>query len=205
MTKDNDVLLDNEQNSEEQNKEQALGNEQVSQSSDEQENSDNAKSKKKVKSKGKNTQGEFDLLKQQNLEHVDRYARLMAEFDNFRKRTAREKASMYDDGLRDAVVKLLPVVDNFERAMAALPEDNEMSGEMHKGFALILRQFKDQLTALGVNEIQSLGQPFDPNLHDAVMMADNPEFESGTVCEELLKGYIYKDKTLRHSMVKVAN
>lgn len=163
---------------------------------------DESKGKKK-KNKTAKQDDELAELKQQNAEAADRYLRVMAEFDNFRKRTAREKAVMHDDGVRDAVVRFLPVVDNFERAMAAV-SDEDRDGGLVKGFAMILRQFKDQLNALGVYEIEAVGQPFDTNLHEAVMMAEDTGLESGHIAQELIKGYIYKDKPLRHSMVKVA-
>jgi molecular chaperone GrpE len=158
------------------------------------------KVKKKEKKKDKK-QDEIDALKQRSKEQADKYMRAMAEFDNFRKRTSREKASMYDDGVQSAVIRFLPVIDNFERAMAAYDREDSVI----KGFAMILRQMKDILSNLGVEEISAIGQTFDPNLHEAVMMVDSPDFEPGTVAEELMKGYVYKDKPIRHSMVKVAN
>ena len=164
------------------------------------------RSKKKEKKKDKQS-SELEDLKRQNAESLDRYLRVMAEFDNFRKRTSREKSAMYDDGVRDALLKFLPVVDNFERAMALVSAnltENDGDNSLVKGFAMILRQLKDQMGALGVTEIEAVGNPFDPALHEAVMMAENTEFEADTVVEELLKGYMHKDKPLRHSMVKVA-
>jgi molecular chaperone GrpE len=159
------------------------------------------KSKKKKKDR---KQDELETLKQQNLEAAEKYMRAMAEFDNFRKRTAREKSAMYDEGMQAAVLRFLPVVDNFERAVL-LDAKNEAQDARDKGYAMILRQAKDILTGMGVAEIEAVGQPFDPNLHEAVMMAEDSGLEPGTVAEELMKGYTFKDKPIRHSMVKVVS
>ncbi|MCL2701996.1 MAG: nucleotide exchange factor GrpE [Defluviitaleaceae bacterium] len=163
----------------------------------EQEQEEAQKTKKKKNKKA----DELDTLKQQAAESTDKYLRVMAEFDNFRKRTVREKSAQFDTGVQTAVLKFLPVIDNFERAMAAAPPDDSMC----KGFAMILRQMKDILASLGVSEINAIGQPFDPTLHEAVMLVESEGREPGTVAEELIKGYIYKDKPIRHSMVKVVN
>ena len=160
---------------------------------------DDYKSKKKDKKKDKR-QEETDELKRLVNESTDRYLRTMAEFDNFRKRTAKEKTAMYDDGVTAAILKFLPVIDNFERAMTAVCDDDPAI----KGFAMILRQMKDILSGMGAAEIDPVGKPFNPNLHEAVMVVETDAFEPGTVVEELMKGYIYKDKPIRHSMVKVA-
>jgi molecular chaperone GrpE len=126
----------------------------------------------------------------------------MAEFDNFRKRTVKEKASIYDDGVKDTIEKLLPVVDNFERALAAA-EDKETS--LYKGIEMIFRQLSDIFKRLSVEPVPGAGEPFDPNVHHAVAHIEDENLGENIVAEELQKGYKYKDKVLRPSMVKVAN
>ncbi|MCL2406617.1 MAG: nucleotide exchange factor GrpE [Defluviitaleaceae bacterium] len=135
----------------------------------------------------------------------ERYLRVMAEFDNFRKRSDAEKLRRYDDGIASAVIKFLPVIDNFERAMAAMSVSLGEDDVAAKGFDMILRQMREILQGMGVTEIPAAGEAFDPNIHAAVMMEESQEHEAGIVIEELMKGYIYKDRPLRHSMVKVSN
>ncbi|MBO8434503.1 MAG: nucleotide exchange factor GrpE [Tyzzerella sp.] len=135
-------------------------------------------------------------------EYLDKYQRTLAEFDNFRKRTSKEKASMYDDGIRDTVLKLLPVVDNFERAISSCQNTDD---GFYKGIEMILKQFKEIFTSMGVEEIPAVGEKFDPNLHSAVAHEDNEEYGENEIMVEMLKGYKHKDKVIRHSMVKVAN
>lgn len=135
-------------------------------------------------------------------EYLDKYQRTLAEFDNFRKRTSKEKASMYDDGIRDTVSKLLPVVDNFERAIMSC---QNIDDSFYKGIEMILKQIKEIFTSMGVEEIPAVGEKFDPNLHAAVAHEDNEEYGENEIMIEMLKGYKHKDKVIRHSMVKVAN
>lgn len=144
-------------------------------------------------------------LEQQAAENFDKYQRSLAEFDNFRKRTAKEKASMYDDGVRDTVEKLLMVVDNLERAIAAQAGKAEENDGFFKGVEMTLKQFQEVLHGLGVEEIKALGEQFDPNLHAAVAHEDDENYGENEIILEMLKGYKYKDKVIRHSMVKVAN
>ena len=156
------------------------------------------KERKRGRKQDKN-QEEANELRRQATEANDKYLRVLAEFDNFRKRTSREKATLYDDGVVASVQRFLPVIDNFERAMTLVDADDNTA----KGFVMILRQMREILAAMGVSEIDAAGKMFDPNLHNAVMMEESDKYESGTVSEELMKGYIYKDKPIRHSMVKV--
>ena len=135
-------------------------------------------------------------------EYLDKYQRTLAEFDNYRKRTMREKASMYDDGVRETIEKLLPVVDNLERAVSSAMDKED---SLYKGIEMVLKQLKDTLTAMGVEEIPAVGQKFDPNLHAAVSHIEDENFGENEVSIEMLKGYRYKDKVIRHSMVQVAN
>ena len=144
-------------------------------------------------------------LEQQAAENFDKYQRCMAEFDNFRKRTTREKASLYDDGVRDTLEKLLMVVDNLERAVAAQEGKAEENDSFFKGVQMTLKQFQEVLHGLGVEEIKAMGEQFDPNLHAAVAHEDDENYGENEIILEMLKGYKYKDKVIRHSMVKVAN
>lgn len=135
---------------------------------------------------------------------TDRLKRSMAEFENFRKRNEKEKATMFDMGARSIAEKLLPVVDNFERAMLAAPADGEGKA-FAEGITMIYNQMTKTLEDLGVKAIDCVGKEFDPNFHNAVMHIEDENLGENVVAEELLKGYMYKDTVLRHSMVKVAN
>ena len=135
---------------------------------------------------------------------TDRLKRSMAEFDNFRKRSEKEKATMFDMGARSIAEKILPVVDNFERAMVAAPKEGDGKA-FSDGITMIYNQLKKTLEDLGVKPVDCVGQAFDPNFHNAVMHVEDESLGENVVAEELLKGYMYKDSVLRHSMVKVAN
>ena len=144
-----------------------------------------------------------DPLKEKVDELNDRVIRQMAEFENFRKRTDKEKAQMFEQGQSNVLEKLLPVIDNFERGLAAVPEA-EKDGAFADGMNKIYKQLIKQLEDLGVTPIEAVGKEFDPNLHNAVMQVESSEFESGFVAQELQKGYMFHDTVLRHSMVAVA-
>ena len=132
----------------------------------------------------------------------DKYMRLVAEYDNYKKRTVKEKEALYTSSVCDIVKELLPVVDNLERAMNSF-EDKE--SEHYKGFEMVLRQTSDIFTKIGVEEIKAEGETFNPDLHNAVMHIDDDNFGENVVAEQFQKGYTYKDKVIRYSMVKVAN
>ena len=134
--------------------------------------------------------------------NLDKYIRQLAEFENFRKRSNSEKTAMYSNGVRDTVEKLLPVIDNFERAVEAADDKED---PMYKGVEMILKQFMEILENLGVKEIPSKGEPFDPNVHSAVMHIDDESCDENVVVEVFQKGYTLGDKVIRPSMVKVAN
>ena len=134
----------------------------------------------------------------------DKVKRQLAEFENFRNRTEKEKSRMYEFGARDVIEKMLPVVDNFERGLAAIPEA-EKGGPVASGMEMIYKQIMTTLEGLGVTPIDALNKPFDPNFHNAVMHVEDEEIEESTVVEEFQKGYIYKEHVIRYSMVKVAN
>lgn len=137
-------------------------------------------------------------------ELTDKYKRTFAEFDNFRKRSEKEKSAMYGVGAMDVIGKILPVVDNFERGLNTL-SDEEREAPFADGMDKIYKQLLKSLEDLGVSEIEALGKEFDPNLHNAVMHIDDEELGDNVVAEVLQKGYMYKDSVVRHSMVKVAN
>ena len=145
-----------------------------------------------------------DKTDEQIAELTDKVKRQLAEFENFRNRTEKEKSQMYMVGARDVIEKLLPVVDNFERGLKSIPEDQK-DGPVASGMEMIYKQLITVLTDLGVTPIEAVGQEFDPNFHNAVMHAEDEELGENTVSEEFQKGYKYKDAVLRHSMVKVVN
>ena len=137
-------------------------------------------------------------------ELTDKVRRSMAEFDNFRKRTEKEKSAMFEVGAKSVIEKLLPVVDNFERGLAAVPEDEQGSAFV-EGMEKIYKQMFKMLEDMEVKPIEAVGQPFDPNFHNAVMHVEDEEAGENIVIEEFQKGYMYRDSVVRHSMVKVAN
>lgn len=142
-----------------------------------------------------------DKSEQKVEELTDRLKRTMAEFDNFRKRTEKEKSSMYIIGAKEIVEKILPVVDNFERGLAQAPEDDPFA----EGMKMIYKQMMTAFDEMGVKSIEAVGKEFDPNLHNAVMHVEDESVGENIVVEEFQKGYTYKDFVVRHSMVKVAN
>ena len=145
-----------------------------------------------------------DKKDEQIEELTDKVKRQMAEFDNFRKRTEKEKSQMYDMGAKTIVEKILPVIDNFERDLAAVPEDNKEDAFV-VGMDKIYRQMLTVLEEAGVKPIEAVGAEFDPNFHNAVMHVEDETLGENVVAEELQKGYMYRDTVVRHSMVKVAN
>ena len=134
----------------------------------------------------------------------DKLKRQMAEFDNFRKRTEKETTQMYDMGAKSIIEKILPVIDNFERGLAAVPEEQREDAFV-VGMDKVYRQMLTELDASGVKPIEAVGQEFDPNFHNAVMQVESEEYDSGVVAQELQKGYMYKDSVVRHSMVAVVS
>ena len=144
-------------------------------------------------------------LKDEKIDELnDKLKRSMAEFDNYRKRTDKEKSAMYEIGAKDVIEKILPIVDNFERGLAMVPEDKK-EDPFVDGMNRIYKQLMTELENIGVKPIEAVGQEFDPNLHNAVMQVESDEYESGVVAQELQKGYMYRDSVVRHSMVQVAN
>ena len=137
-------------------------------------------------------------------ELTDRLTRQMAEFDNFRKRTDKEKSQMYEIGAKDIINKILPVVDNFERGLAAVPEE-EKKNPILEGMEKVYKQLMTTLEEIGVKPIEAVGQEFNPDFHNAVMHVEDEELGENIIAEEFQKGYTYRDSVVRHSMVKVAN
>ena len=135
---------------------------------------------------------------------TDRLKRQMAEFENFRKRTEKEKSQMYDMGAKSIVEKVLPVIDNFERGLAAVPQENQ-EDPFVDGMNKVYKQMMTVLEEAGVKPIEAVGVEFDPNFHNAVMHAEDENLGENIIAEELQKGYMYRDTVVRHSMVKVAN
>ncbi|MCI8494537.1 MAG: nucleotide exchange factor GrpE [Lachnospiraceae bacterium] len=135
-------------------------------------------------------------------ELTDRLQRQMAEFDNFRKRTEKEKAQMFEVGAKSVIEKILPVVDNFERGLASVPEDRK-EDPIAQGMDKIYKQLMTELENLEVKPIDAVGKEFNPDFHNAVMQVESEEYESGMVAQELQKGYIYRETVVRHSMVSV--
>lgn len=137
-------------------------------------------------------------------ELTDKLTRQMAEFDNFRKRTEKEKSQMYEVGAKDIIEKILPVVDNFERGLAAVAEEDKEHPFM-QGMDKVYKQLMTTLDEIGVKPIEAVGQEFNPDFHNAVMHVEDENFGENMVAEEFQKGYTYRDSVVRHSMVKVAN
>jgi len=176
-------------------REQPENEEDMSQDTDpSQDGEDKDKKKKRKKDKAEERIAELE----------DKVVRQMAEFDNFRKRTEKEKSHMYEIGARDMIEKILPVVDNFERGLATVPEE-EKNNPVIAGMDMIYKQLLTTLTDLGVTPIEAVGKEFDPNFHNAVMHMEDEELGDNIIVEEFLKGYLYKDSVIRYSMVKVAN
>ncbi len=169
------------------------------------EETESAETEENKESKGKTSffgkKKKDNKLEQQVEDLTDRLKRSMAEFDNFRKRTEKEKSSMYIIGAKEIIEKILPVVDNFERGLAQAPENDPFADGMQK----IYKQFTTTLESLGVEPIEAVGKEFNPDFHNAVMHVEDEEVEDNIVVEELQKGYTYKGFVVRHSMVKVAN
>ena len=175
---------------------------EAAQTPDTQEEQKDAEEKATVEKEDKKKEKKNPL--QEKIDELnDKVLRQMAEFENFRKRTDKEKSQQFELGQGNVLEKLLPVVDNFERGLAAVPEA-EKDGAFADGMNKIYKQLIKQLEDLGVTPIEAVGKEFDPNLHNAVMQVESQEYESGIVAQELQKGYMFHDTVLRHSMVAVA-
>ena len=163
-------------------------------------NSDESKSEKKIFGKKNKKDNKDEKIE----ELTDRLTRQMAEFDNFRKRTEKEKSQMYEIGAKDIIDKILPVVDNFERGLNGVKEE-EKNDPFIQGMEMVYKQLMTTLEGVGVKPIEAVGQEFNPDFHNAVMHVEDENFGENIVAEEFQKGYMYRDSVVRHSMVKVAN
>jgi len=167
------------------------------------EKSDQADKKEKKKPfLGKDKKEKANKLQEKVDELEDRVKRQMAEFDNFRKRSEKEKSAMFETGAKSVVEKILPVVDNFERGLAGLSEE-EIKQPFAEGMNMVYKQLMTELEKLEVKPIEAVGCEFNPELHNAVMQVESEEYESGIIAQELQKGYTYRDSVVRHSMVAV--
>ena len=145
-----------------------------------------------------------DALKERIEELEDRVKRQMAEFDNFIKRTDKEKTAMFETGAKSVIEKILPVVDNFERGLAAIPE-GEKGSPFAEGMEMIYKQLMTELEKMEVKPIPAIGEEFNPDFHNAVMQVESEEYDTGVIAQELQKGYTYRDSVVRHSMVAVVS
>ena len=178
--------------------------EEEQQSDAEQKSEEETDSKDDKSDKKKSFFGKKDNKLQDKVDELeDRVKRQMAEFENFRKRTDKEKTAMFETGAKSVIEKILPVVDNFERGLAGLSEE-EKKQPFAEGMAMVYKQLMTELDKLEVKPIEAVGCEFDPNLHNAVMQVESDEYESGIIAQELQKGYTYRDTVVRHSMVAVA-
>ncbi|MCQ2978805.1 MAG: nucleotide exchange factor GrpE [Clostridia bacterium] len=152
-------------------------------------------------------QDKVDKLTEESKANLDKYMRTLAEYDNFRKRTQKEKSDMYDKGIIDTVSNFLDVIDNFDRALNGINKNDidEKTKTLFDGIEMIRSQMDKALNKIGVTAIEASGKEFDPNIHNAVMHVDDESLGENVVAEELQRGYMYNDKVVRHSMVKVAN
>ena len=173
--------------------------------SEEKETKEAAASEKENKETSEKEEKASEKKKDPKDEKIDELNdKLMAEFDNYRKRTDKEKSAMYEIGAKDVIEKILPIVDNFERGLNSIPEDAKGSA-FADGMEKIYKQFVKTLDDMGVKPIEAVGKPFDPNFHNAVMHVEDENLGENVVAVELQKGYTYKDSIVRHSMVQVAN
>ena len=177
--------------------------EEEQQSDAEQKSEEETDSKDDKSDKKKSFFGKKDNKLQDKVDELeDRVKRQMAEFENFRKRTDKEKTAMFETGAKSVIEKILPVVDNFERGLAGLSEE-EKKQPFAEGMAMVYKQLMTELDKLEVKPIEAVGCEFDPNLHNAVMQVESDEYEPGIIAQELQKGYTYRDTVVRHSMVAV--
>jgi len=159
---------------------------------------------KKEKKFGRKKDKAVEKLEEKVKELEDMRVRQLAEFENFRKRSEKEKSQMFEVGAKSVIEKILPVMDNFERGLQGVSEE-EKDAPFVKGVEMVYKQMLTAFEEMGVKPIEAVGKEFDPNLHNAVMAVDDDSLESGTVAEEMQKGYMYKESVVRHSMVKVVN
>lgn len=178
--------------------------EQTGEASEPAEAAEDDKKDKKAEKKKAKADKKQDALKEKVEELEDRVKRQMAEFENFRKRTEKEKTAMFETGAKSVIEKILPVVDNFERGLASVPEE-EKDGAFAQGMEKIYKQLMQELEKMEVKPIPAVGEEFNPDFHNAVMQVESDEYDSGVIAQELQKGYTYRDSVVRHSMVAVVS
>ena len=178
------------------------GEEKEEEAAPEEEPEEDGKTAKKAKKSRFKADKKQDALNEKINELEDKVKRQMAEFDNFRKRTDKEKNAMFETGAKSVIEKILPVVDNFERGLASIPEE-EKGSPFAEGMEMIYKQLIGELEKMEVKPIPAVGEEFDPNFHNAVMQVESDEYESGVIAQELRKGYTYRGSVVRHSMVAV--
>lgn len=207
MKKDLQEEMQNQTEEEITEEEEATGTQETEPVQDDTESNDTdaeEKADKKASKKKFKLDKKQDAMKEKIDELEDRVKRQMAEFENFRKRTEKEKAAMFETGAKSVIEKILPVVDNFERGLATIPEE-ERGSAFAEGMEMIYKQLLGELEKMDVKPIPAVGEEFNPDFHNAVMQVESEEFESGVVAQELLKGYTYRDNVVRHSMVAVVS
>lgn len=202
---ENDVAMDTEENVNIDALFEDTAEDNTENQDDEAESEKKEKQNKANKSLFKNSKSKELAAKDQKIEELtDRLMRTMAEFDNYRKRTEKEKSQMYDMGVKAIIEKLLPIVDNFERGLGTITEKEKESG-FAQGIEMIYKQLLAAFDEIGVKPIDAVGKEFDPNLHNAVMHGEDESLGENIVSDEFQKGYLYRDIVIRHSMVKVVN
>ena len=209
MAEEKDILQEedrsneNTQETETETGEEVTGEETAAESAEE-ETAEPSKESRKEKKKREKADKKQDALKEKIEELEDRVKRQMAEFDNFRKRSEKEKTMMFETGAKSVIEKILPVVDNFERGLASVPEEQKTDG-FAQGMEMIYKQLMTELEKMEVKPIPAVGEDFNPDFHNAVMQVESEEYESGVIAQELQKGYTYRDGVVRHSMVAVVS
>lgn len=197
-----EALREDQPETDEEAPETADGAEEDAPEAEDGEEKELTRAEKKAAKKQAKQDKKADAYKEQIDQLEDRVKRQMAEFENFRKRTEKEKQAMFETGARSVLDKILPVVDNFERGLATVPEEKQ-EDPFVDGMNRIYKQLLTELDNIGVKPIEAVGCEFDPNLHNAVMQVESEEYASGIVAQELQKGYTYRDSVVRHSMVAV--
>lgn len=205
-----DKDLENDLEQKEESEEKEVQEETLQEEEEKKEEETSAKEEKepakenKLKRFGKKKDKAVEKLEEKLADLEDKRVRQLAEFENFRKRSEKEKSQMFETGAKTVIEKMLPVIDNFERGLAVIPEE-EKEAPFVQGVELVYKQLVTALSELGVQPIEAVGKEFNPDFHNAVMAVDDDSLESGTVAEEMQKGYMYKESVVRHSMVKVVN
>ena len=209
MAEEKDILQEEDRSNENtpetetETGEEVTGEETAAESAEE-ETAEPSKESRKEKKKREKADKKQDALKEKIEELEDRVKRQMAEFDNFRKRSEKEKTMMFETGAKSVIEKILPVVDNFERGLASVPEEQKTDG-FAQGMEMIYKQLMTELEKMEVKPIPAVGEDFNPDFHNAVMQVESEEYESGVIAQELQKGYTYRDSVVRHSMVAVVS